>query len=238
MEGQQKIDLKDTNGKFIIKELIAAAQSGGGFVDYRFPRAGQQNAEPKLGYAALFAPWNWILGTGIYIDDVNTEYKKRATLLGGISIALLVLLSLVGWQVSSSILKQLGGEPKAAADIMQQVAAGDLTASVGTAPPGSMLHALGDMVTSLRQMVTEINTDANRLVSNAEKIASDSDEVARAAEQQADARADLQFWSADVVVLQPGRNSVALRNTVNALLGFEAEYHDGVWIWDVRTLVP
>ncbi len=58
------------------------------------------------------------------------------------------------------------------------------------------------------------------------------------AEQQADARADLQFWSADVVVLQPGRNSVALRNTVNALLGFEAEYHEGVWIWDVRTLVP
>ena len=187
MEDQPGIDLKDTNGKFIIKELIAAAQSGGGFVDYWFPRAGQQNAEPKLGYAALFAPWNWILGTGIYIDDVNTEYKKSATLLGGISIALLVLLSLVGWQVSSSILKQLGGEPKAAADIMQQVAAGDLTASVGTAPPGSMLHALGGMVTSLRQMVTEINTDANRLVSNAEKIASDSDEVARAAEQQADA---------------------------------------------------
>jgi methyl-accepting chemotaxis protein len=187
LEGQQKIDLKDTNGKLLIKELITAAQAGGGFVDYWFPRAGQQNAEPKLGYAALFAPWNWVLGTGIYIDDVDTQYKKSAALLGGISIALLVLLSLVGWQVSNSILKQLGGEPKAAADVMQQVAAGDLTASVGTAPSGSMLHALGGMVVSLRQMVTEINDDANRLVSSAEKIATDSDEVARAAEQQADA---------------------------------------------------
>ncbi|HXE37527.1 MAG TPA: cache domain-containing protein, partial [Azonexus sp.] len=55
-EGQNKIDLKDTNGKFLVKELIAAAQAGGGFVDYWFPRAGQQVAEPKLGYAALFAP--------------------------------------------------------------------------------------------------------------------------------------------------------------------------------------
>ena len=187
IEGQQKIDMKDTNGKFLIKELIAAAQAGGGFVDYWFPRAGQQNAEPKLGYSALFAPWNWVLGTGIYIDDVEAEYKRGATLLGSISLTLLVLLSLVGWQVSSSILKQLGGEPKAAAEVMQQVAAGDLTASVGSAPPGSMLHTLGGMVGSLRQMVTEINNDANRLVSNAEHIATASEEVARSAEHQADA---------------------------------------------------
>ena len=187
MEGQQKIDLKDTNGKFLIKELIAAAQAGGGFVDYWFPRAGQQKAEPKLGYAALFAPWNWVLGTGIYIDDIENEYKRSAMLLGGISLTLLVLLSLVGWQVSSSILKQLGGEPHTAADVMQRVAAGDLTASVGTAKPGSMLHALGEMVDSLRLMVSEISNDANRLVSNAEQIATASDEVARAAEHQADA---------------------------------------------------
>jgi methyl-accepting chemotaxis protein len=187
IEGQQKIDMKDTNGKFLVKELIAAAQAGGGFVDYWFPRAGQQKAEPKLGYAALFAPWNWVLGTGIYIDDVDAEYKRSATLLGGISLALLVLLSIVGWQVSSSILKQLGGEPQTAAEVMQRVAAGDLTASVGAAPPGSMLHALGGMVVSLRQMVTEINDDANLLVSNAEQIATASDEVACAAEHQADA---------------------------------------------------
>ena len=53
-------------------------------------------------------------------------------------------------------------------------------------------------------------------------------------QQQADARADLEFWGADVVVLQPGRSTVALRSTVDRLLGFGAEYHDGVWIWDVR----
>jgi methyl-accepting chemotaxis protein len=187
MEGQQKIDLKDTNGKFLIRELIAAAQAGGGFVDYWFPRAGQQKAEPKLGYAKIFAPWNWVLGTGIYIDDVEAEYKQSATILGGISVVLLVLLSLVGWMVSRSVLQQLGGEPSTAAAVMQQVAAGDLTADVGSPPLGSMLHALGGMVGSLREMVSAINDDANRLVSNAESIATASEEVARAAEHQADA---------------------------------------------------
>ncbi len=187
MEGQTKLDLKDSNGKLLIKELIAAAQAGGGFVDYWFPRAGQQTAEPKLSYAKLFTPWNWMLGTGIYIDDVDTEYRKNAMLLGGISIALLVILIVFGWMVSNSVIKQLGGEPKLATEIMQRVAAGDLTADVGNTPQGSLLNALGGMVTSLRQMVGEIHRDANQLVSNAEQIATASDEVAKAAEHQADA---------------------------------------------------
>ena len=46
--------MKDANGKLLIQELVKAANRGGGFVDYWFPRAGQQKAEPKLGYAMLF----------------------------------------------------------------------------------------------------------------------------------------------------------------------------------------
>ena len=53
-EGQNKGDMKDANGKLLIQDLVKAANQGGGFVDYWFPRAGQQKAEPKLGYAMLF----------------------------------------------------------------------------------------------------------------------------------------------------------------------------------------
>ncbi|UCV02566.1 methyl-accepting chemotaxis protein [Dechloromonas denitrificans] len=186
-EGKSAAEMKDTNGKLIIKELAAAARNGGGFVDYWFAKPGQQVPEPKLSYASEFAPWGWAIGTGIYIDDVDREYRKGAMLLGGISLGLLVLLSLVGWQVSSSILRQLGGEPQIASEIMQRVAGGDLTAQLDNAPAGSLLHALGSMVGSLRQLVGAINKDANTLVNNAEDIARASDEVAKAAEQQADA---------------------------------------------------
>ena len=108
-EGLDKGDMKDANGKFLIRELVNTAKAGGGFVEYWFPKAGQQNAEPKLSYASLFAPWGWVIGTGIYIDDIDREYKKGAMLLGGISVGLLVLLSLIGWQVGSSVVRQLGG---------------------------------------------------------------------------------------------------------------------------------
>lgn len=187
LEGQPKIDMQDTNGKQIIREMIVVAKAGGGFVDYWFPRAGQQEAEPKLSYATLFAPWNWVIGTGIYIDDVDKEFRRSAWLLGSISAVLLATLVFFGFLVSRSVLNQLGGEPKAATEIMERVASGDLTADIAQAPAGSLLHALGGMVTSLRQMVSEINGDANRLVDNAEKIATASDGVARAAEHQSDA---------------------------------------------------
>jgi len=189
LEGQNKKDMKDANGKFLVQELVRVAQQGGGFVDYWFPRAGQQAAEPKLSYAALFAPWGWVLGTGIYIDDVDTQYRNDALLLGGISLTLLAALSLVGWMVSASILRQLGGEPTLAASVMERVANGDLTADSGSAPQGSMLHTLGTMVVSLRSLVREINAGADRLVQNAEEISLASREVATAAGHQSDATA-------------------------------------------------
>ena len=76
--------MKDANGKLLIQDLVKAANQGGGFVDYWFPRAGQQKPEPKLGYAALFKPWGWVVGTGIYIDDIDTQFRRTAIVLGGI----------------------------------------------------------------------------------------------------------------------------------------------------------
>ncbi|WP_153116952.1 methyl-accepting chemotaxis protein [Rhodocyclus tenuis] len=187
MEGKVFKDMKDANGKPLIELIVNTAQKGGGFVDYHFARPGQETAEPKISYANIFAPWGWVVGTGIYIDDVEREFRKSAMLLGGISLVLLFILSVFGWLVSSSIARQLGGEPSAAAAVMQQVADGDLTASVGTPKPGSLLYALGSMVTALRSLVREINAGANSVVLNAEQIGHASREVATAAEHQTDA---------------------------------------------------
>jgi methyl-accepting chemotaxis protein len=170
-EGKNVSDLKDAKGKLLVREIVATGVAGGGFVDYWFPRAA----------------WNWVIGTVIYIDDVNTEFQRSAILLGGISLVLLIGLSLIGYLIGRSVIQQLGGEPKMVAEIMQRVAAGDLTTRTDSAPQDSLLHSLDTMIASLRVMVSEINGDANSLVVNAERIATASDEVASAAEQQSDA---------------------------------------------------
>ncbi|QWT47674.1 methyl-accepting chemotaxis protein [Azospira inquinata] len=186
-EGKNKLDLKDSQGRLFIQELLAAAERGGDFVEYLFPRAGQTKPEPKLGYAAPFKPWNMMVGAGVYIDDIDQQFYQAAWVLGGISFVLLALLSLLGWRIGGSVLRQLGGEPVHATAIMQRIAEGDLTADVGRAEAGSLLHALGTMTAALRSMVGEINGHANQLVGNASQISQASDQVAQAAVQQSDA---------------------------------------------------
>ena len=215
-EGTDASGLKDANGKSIIVELVKAGNAGGGFVDYWFPKAGETDPQPKLTYALPFAPWGWILGTGIYIDDVDREFRSIATLLGGISAVMLVVLGLVGWRISTSVTAQLGGEPRQATAVMQQAAAGDLTAPLGDAREGSMLKALSSMVGALRSMMGEINSGANQLVSNADHITRVSAEVADAAVRQSDATAAMAAAMEELTVSSSHISSSALETEQNS----------------------
>jgi methyl-accepting chemotaxis protein len=187
VEGQNKADMQDSNGKYLVRELVAAAKRGGDSVQYAFPRAGQTRPEPKLSYAALFAPWGWVIGTGVYIDDIDAEYWKVATILGSISVLILAGFAAIGWQTGRSILSQLGGEPSRASAAMKEIAQGNLVANIDNANANSLLAALKSMADSLRQLVTEINAEANSLVNSAEEITQASSSVSRAAEQQSEA---------------------------------------------------
>ncbi len=188
LEGKDQTGNKDVNGKALYVEVVNVVRAqGAGFVDYYWSKPGSDAPVPKLSYVKGFEPWGWIIGTGIYIDDVDAAFKKDALLLGSLSAVVLIVLILLGYLVRTSIVRQLGGEPNEAAAIMHQVAAGDLTASVSNAPSDSLLGALDNMVRTLRGLIGEINSGANQLVDNAEQIKHASEEVAIAAERQADA---------------------------------------------------
>ncbi|WP_079433325.1 methyl-accepting chemotaxis protein [Zoogloea sp. LCSB751] len=215
-EGTDASGQKDTNGKTMITEMVKVAATGGGFVDYWFPKAGETTPQPKLSYAAPFAPWGWVLGTGIYVDDVDSQFRSIATLLGGISLGLLLLLGVVGWRVSTSVTSQLGGEPTEATAVMQRAAQGDLTSNLGTVASGSMLGALDTMVSALRSMMGEINSGANQLVHNADHISRVSSEVAEAAERQSDATTSMAAAMEELTVSSSHISASALETEQNS----------------------
>ena len=216
MEGRDASGLKDTNGKHIIQEIVKAGAAGGGYIDYWFPKAGATEALPKVSYAMGFAPWGWIIGTGIYVDDVDREFRAIALTLGGISLLLLALMGLFGWRISVSVTGQLGGEPQKATAVMRQAADGDLTTEVGETREGSMLNALSTMMRALRRMVGEINDGANQLVGNADHIARVSSQVAEAAERQSDATAAMAAAMEELTVSSSHISSSARETERNA----------------------
>ncbi len=63
-EGTNRVNYQDENGKYIVKEFISNAKNGGGYIDYYFPKPGEEKASLKRGYTQLFEPFQWEVGTG------------------------------------------------------------------------------------------------------------------------------------------------------------------------------
>lgn len=71
LEGTNLWKLEDQTGKLLIQELIQKAKNGGGFVEYYWTRPSTQQDERKLGYADLIPECNWMIGTGLYLDQLR-----------------------------------------------------------------------------------------------------------------------------------------------------------------------
>ncbi|NJD55244.1 MAG: hypothetical protein FIA94_02425 [Nitrospirae bacterium] len=78
LEGKDISDFRDPRGTYLFKEFVAVVlQHGSGFVPYLWQWQDDPNRiVPKLSYVQLFKPWGWIVGTGIYTDDVQEEIRK------------------------------------------------------------------------------------------------------------------------------------------------------------------
>jgi len=71
--GQNLWDLQDPNGNFVIQGLIEQAKAGGGFHSYLWNKPSTGLEEPKIGFALGIDSWGWMLGTGLYLDDIRGE---------------------------------------------------------------------------------------------------------------------------------------------------------------------
>jgi methyl-accepting chemotaxis protein len=108
MQGQDYIDLKDPTGKRFFAEFLDLVKSkGSGYVYYQWPKPGSDEPQPKLSYVTGFEPWGWVIGTGVYIDDLQAQLwdsAKKVIFAALIVIALLGAVTLVMARKMSSAL--------------------------------------------------------------------------------------------------------------------------------------
>ena len=78
LQGKNLTDFQDADGKFVMRELRdMALNHGAGYVDYRWVRLNKTQPSAKIGYVFHYLPWDWIIGTGVYVDDIDLEAVKR-----------------------------------------------------------------------------------------------------------------------------------------------------------------
>ncbi|MBF0142836.1 MAG: bacteriohemerythrin [Magnetococcales bacterium] len=129
MDGKDLSDYADPQGKKLFVEMVRVVgeEGGGGFVDYRWTKPGGKEELPKISYVKLFEPWDWVIGSGIYVDDVNAIFLQQVVrALGELTLGIAILL-VVAVAVARSILLQMGGELNELATILRRLAAGELT---------------------------------------------------------------------------------------------------------------
>lgn len=78
-EGKLRIDAKDPQGKYFVREMIEQAKGGGGFSNFMFPKPGLSEPLPKRYYTMEFAPYHWVIGTGIWLDQIDRRVSLRET---------------------------------------------------------------------------------------------------------------------------------------------------------------
>ena len=111
LDGRDLTDIKDPSGKHLFVEFAdVVKRKGAGFVAYEWPKPGVAEPQPKLSYVAGFQPWGWVIGTGVYVDDLNQQVwsnGKRALTVGSIIIVIIGLVTVASARRISIALKAM-----------------------------------------------------------------------------------------------------------------------------------
>ena len=153
LEGKSLVDLADPNGKHLFVEMAKVVnRSGEGFVDYMWNKNGSEKQYPKLSFVKGFKPWGWIVGSGIYIDDVDSEFYNSAIKFIIASVILVLVLGALAYAIARSITRPL----RAAVKVADGLAVGDTTIEIPAASKdetGQLLASMQTMVESQQQVV-------------------------------------------------------------------------------------
>jgi methyl-accepting chemotaxis protein len=186
--GKNLIEMQDKNGVFLFKELIAAAQKGGGYVTYLWFKSSKNTEVEKLSYAVELKKWNWIMGTGFYVDDIQdavnakeaalqATIKKTIFVIIGMSILITVAIVLVAFFLSSILTKSI----KSINQFLKEVSdgEGDLTRDL----PILSNDEMGEMARHFNKFIGKLNEIISIVKEGSENVASASTELASTTEE-------------------------------------------------------
>jgi methyl-accepting chemotaxis protein len=190
LEGKDLSENKDPTGKFLFVEFVnTVKKSGAGFVNYMWPKPGAEQPVQKVSYVKGFAPWGWVIGSGVYVDTVTATIWDRALKMGLSSLVLAAVLLGVGLVIARSILRQLGGEPRYANAITEQIAQGNLGVQIDLKPGDdhSLLHSLRVMRDNMAGIVGRVRQGSESVAIASTEIAQGNHDLSARTESQASA---------------------------------------------------
>ncbi len=186
LEGQDISTIKDPDGFAVFNEMVALVKSkGAGMVNYRWPKPGASEPVKKTSYVQLFQPWGWILGSGVYVDDVAAEFKTQlwnaGLFIAGIVLVMVLMLVLI----VRSIVRPL----RAAVAAMGNIASGesDLTRTLETHGKDEITELGGHFnafIAKLRNVVSQLQSSSVALGQASTDLGCNAEQAQNRSQQQ------------------------------------------------------
>lgn len=176
LNGKDLSGMKDPNGKYLFKEMVAVCEkSGEGYVEYMWPKPGEEKPVNKISYVKLFKPYGWVVGTGIYVDDIQksiaakeievskrlfSDIVKQSLLLLLVGVVLLVITQFVARKISRPLVET--------SLMLKDIAEGegDLTKRIQLSTQdetGELAKWFNLFIENLQQMIRQIGENAGVL---------------------------------------------------------------------------
>lgn len=200
-EGTPMLDAEDENGRPFMRDLIETAQSGGGVSRYAWPNPETGDVETKYSYSMLIPEWDWVLGAGVYMTDINAEMAEiraaanadlRQTLIKIVGASLLlfaVIVAVTVW-VTRRIVGQIQHTAATMGDIAHEIAEGrgDLTRQMAVNSHdevGQLAEQFNAFMTRIRETLLTVRESADTVYQASNEIAQSSEELASRTDQSA-----------------------------------------------------
>ena len=186
--GKNLANFKDPEGKLLYMEMLDVVKSkGSGFVFHVWTKPGSSAPVPKVSYVKGFAPWGWIIASGVYIDGVDASFHARLLTASVYTLVLAAVLIGVSIFIARSLIVQLGGEPSYASAVTKDIAAGKLTGDIilKQNDTTSLLASIKMMRDEIADLIRQIKTGAETISHASKEIASGNLDLSARTESQA-----------------------------------------------------
>ncbi|SEH33304.1 methyl-accepting chemotaxis protein [Selenomonas sp. KH1T6] len=194
VEGKDRSQNKDSQGVMYMQDMFKAADAGGGFVNYSFPKPGESTDSPKRTYVGYFKPYDWVIDTGSYIDYIDARANAYADEMQSklnsqiiISIVLLAIIEVLVVVISMRLAQAFADPIVFVTRRLGQFAEGDYRKEPiredwvsRNDEIGGMMHSIGNLAGSMRGLL-------NTITSSAEQVASDAADLTERTEQSSQA---------------------------------------------------
>jgi methyl-accepting chemotaxis protein len=193
LDGKDLSGMKDPAGKALFVEMVETVRkSGSGFVSYMWPKPGADKPVAKLSFVKGFEPWGWVIGTGIYIDDIDAIWRRSAAIAGGLTLFCFCVLLLASAGVSRSIFGRLNSMQERMKDVAQ--GEGDLTKRIEVGAQDEIAELakwFNIFMDKLHEILSKVSSNTESLAGAGEEIAATSRQQTQGAELQKDQTAQV-----------------------------------------------